>query len=500
MKQEIKEAFQTAILKDDLETVVQLAKKEPKLLKEIFYLKTAENEMQQARLLEFSSAFSGYSQTFGSAFAKKFSSYSKIVLPTLPTGKEKYKEINVLMLASLYGATKVAPYFIKKKVPLEMDDGLSSLELATLQNQKEMVDLLFQKSSSLTVAKAIYQAIIQKNFDLAFHLEQKNKPLSLSFWPTVYDLYYGFFKVKEVIKRRFLKQGVQVQDVLKNSERHLVLEAIYQGDIALLKWLKGQKIDILKENKTKHVLDVDPLSFAVLLNQKEVASFLIDEGALVNHKNHLGFSPLHVAAKFDLKDMAELLIDRGAFLEMKTPSAQEKANWISPKNLSETPLLTASKAGALRVAELLIEKGADVNSVDEEGQTPLMKAVIMKDKEMAMLLLKAGADLSHRDKNFNTALLLASQMQDNEMFSLLKSPQQKQYKEMAELLLEAGADLSLSDKNFNIALLLAAKMQGKDMFSLLKSWQEKQFGLNVRLVQTKQKFPLMNKANEHIKE
>ncbi|MBQ3034460.1 MAG: hypothetical protein IJD25_00245, partial [Alphaproteobacteria bacterium] len=120
--------------------------------------------------------------------------------------------------------------------------------------------------------------------------------------------------------------------------------------------------------------------------------------------------------------------------------------------------------------------------------------------EMAMLLLKAGADLSHRDKNFNTALLLAAIKQDNEMFSLLKSPQQKQYKEMAELLLEAGADLSLSDKNFNIALLLAAKMQGKDIFSLLKSWQEKQFGLNVRLVQTKQKFPLMNKANEHIKE
>lgn len=454
MKQEIKEAFQTAILKDDLETVAQLAKKEPQLLKEIFYLKTAENERQQARLLEFSSAFSGYSQTFGSAFAKKFSSYSKIVLPSLPVEKEKYKykEINVLMLAALYGATKVAPYFIKKKVPLEMDDGLSSLELATLQNQKEMVDLLFQKSSSLAVAKAIYQAIIQKNFDLAFHLEQKNKPLSLSFWWTVYDLYYGFFKVKEVIKRRFLKQGVQVQDVLKNGERHLVLEAIYQGDIALLKWLKEQKIDILKENKTKHAFDVDPLSFAVLLNQKEVASFLIDEGALVNHKNHLGFSPLHVAAKFDLKDMAELLIDRGAFLEMKTPSEQEKANWISPKNLSETPLLTASKAGALRVAELLIEKGGDVNSVDEEGQTPLMKAVIRQDKEMATLLLKVGADFSHRDKNFNTALLLAAKMQDNEMFSLLKSR------------------------------------------------QEKQSGLNVRQVQTKQKFPLMNKANEHIKE
>lgn len=500
MKQEIKEAFQTAILKDDLETVAQLAEKEPQLLKEIFYLKTAENEMQQARLLEFSSAFSGYCQIFGSAFAKKFSSYSKIVLPTLPTGKEKYKEINVLMLASLCGATKVAPYFIKKKVPLEMDYGLSSLELATLQNQKEMVDLLFQKSSSLAVAKAIYQAIIQKNFDLAFHLEQKNKPLSLSFWSTVYDLYYEFFNVKEVIKRRFLKQGVQVQDVLKNSERHLVLEAIYQGDIALLKWLKGQKIDILKENKIKHALDVDPLSFAVLLNQKEVASFLLDEGALINRKNHLGLSPLHVAAKFDLKDMAELLIEKGAFLEMKTPSAQEKANWISPKNLSETPLLTASKAGALRVAELLIEKGADVNSVDEEGQTPLMKAVIMQDKEMAMLLLKAGADLSHRDKNFNTALLLASQMQDNEMFSLLKSPQQKQYKEIAMLLLKEGVDLSLSDKNFNIALLLAAQNEDKDMFSLLKSWQEKQFGLNVRLVQTKQKFPLMNKANEHIKE
>ncbi|MBR6730386.1 MAG: ankyrin repeat domain-containing protein, partial [Alphaproteobacteria bacterium] len=83
------------------------------------------------------------------------------------------------------------------------------------------------------------------------------------------------------------------------------------------------------------------------------------------------------------------------------------------------------------------------------------------------------------------ALLLAAQNEDKEMFMLL---------------LKEGVDLSHSDKNFNTALLLAAEMQDNEMFSLLKSWQEKQSGLNVRQVQTKQKFPLMNKANEHIKE
>lgn len=43
----------------------------------------------------------------------------------------------------------------------------------------------------------------------------------------------------------------------------------------------------------------------------DIAQFLLDEGADINHPDHLGRTPLHVAAAVDYPEMCEVLIERG---------------------------------------------------------------------------------------------------------------------------------------------------------------------------------------------
>ena len=43
----------------------------------------------------------------------------------------------------------------------------------------------------------------------------------------------------------------------------------------------------------------------------DVARFLLEHGADINHPDHLGRTPLHVAAAVDYPEMCDLLIERG---------------------------------------------------------------------------------------------------------------------------------------------------------------------------------------------
>ena len=67
------------------------------------------------------------------------------------------------------------------------------------------------------------------------------------------------------------------------------------------------------------------MSWAALLDNTEIAKFLIEKGADVNTKSRDGSTPLHSAAFLGHTEIAELLIQKGAE--------------VSPKNYrDETPL------------------------------------------------------------------------------------------------------------------------------------------------------------------
>jgi ankyrin repeat protein len=87
------------------------------------------------------------------------------------------------------------------------------------------------------------------------------------------------------------------------------------------------------------------LHWAAWNGRKEVAEFLLSQGAKVNARDEHGHTPLHCAAMWNKKD----------------------------------------------IVELLIEHGADVNATDNEGRTPLHYAAWDDHIEVVEMLRNCGA-------------------------------------------------------------------------------------------------------------
>lgn len=89
-----------------------------------------------------------------------------------------------------------------------------------------------------------------------------------------------------------------------------------------------------------------------------VKSLVAAEPELVDVKDDEGFLPLHWAARFDHREIAEFLLTNGAEVDGR-------------ESHEMTPLHIAASSSSEDVAALLIEHGADVNARDNNGDTPL---------------------------------------------------------------------------------------------------------------------------------
>jgi len=96
------------------------------------------------------------------------------------------------------------------------------------------------------------------------------------------------------------------------------------------------------------------LDYAAELNQKAIAQWLIDHGALVDASQKLGrnrgLTPLHRAAMNDSAEVAELLLDHGA-----------QINYHGP--LGATPLILAVSNNKARTVDVLLAHGADITTL-----------------------------------------------------------------------------------------------------------------------------------------
>jgi len=89
-----------------------------------------------------------------------------------------------------------------------------------------------------------------------------------------------------------------------------------------------------------------------------VKSLLAAEPELVNVKDDEGFLPLHWAARFDHREIAEFLLTNGAEVDGR-------------ESHEMTPLHIAAASSSEDVAALLIEHGVDINARDNNGDAPL---------------------------------------------------------------------------------------------------------------------------------
>jgi ankyrin repeat protein len=293
-------------------------------------------------------------------------------------------------------------------------DGTNLLHQAVKSEQLDMVELFLNRGIDINSARSdgrtalhvalaappsansininrIVEALIARGADVKARDVHGNTPVQIA-------VSYGFSRKDTV--RLLLDKGAEVSTIQV---------AAYLGDLGAVKGFLERGADI-------NAQDGDRLSSALgaaaLGGHKEVAAFLISQGASVNAEQENGTTALHCAAAGGSKDVAELLIAHGAKVDAK----QQQGG---------TPLGVAASWGAKDVVLLLIDHGADVNAEYDWAQQkrrPLDDAVRAGRKDVAKLLIDKGADTSQPD-----ILFWACTWVD---------------KDMAELLIRKGADVN----------------------------------------------------------
>lgn len=230
--------------------------------------------------------------------------------------------------------------------------------------------------------------------------------------------------------------------------------AIENQDLSIVKECLSQGLDInaadYKEGNTL-------LIHAVAYNNKEITTFLLDSGALINKQNYFGNAPLHAGLNGHADiDLLGYLIEKGADVNQPSNTKYPLHIAIDQNNLPAVRLLIEN--GALvnvsgfyntiehaimkeskDIVEYLLIQGADVNKKNSIGRNPLHLALGLNfyQFEIVALLIRYGADIHIRDnEDGQTPLHLADL-------------------EVARLLLERGADVNARDSRGNTPLILA---------------------------------------------
>ena len=154
-----------------------------------------------------------------------------------------------------------------------------------------------------------------------------------------------------------------------------------------------------------------PLTLATSGGYGEIAKFLIEKGADVNHGDSNMITPLFNASVAGQEDVARLIIEKGAEV-----NAANKAG--------DTPLIYAAFKGHTEVVRLLLEHGANVNAVTNNGSTPLILAASHGFTEIARLLVAKGADLSVAGKDGKTATDWAKSLNFTETYRAMEAAKQ----------------------------------------------------------------------------
>ncbi|MGH9866043.1 MAG: ankyrin repeat domain-containing protein, partial [Candidatus Acidiferrales bacterium] len=123
-----------------------------------------------------------------------------------------------------------------------------------------------------------------------------------------------------------------------------------------------------------------PLALAAFFGQRDVAQWLLANGADVNAiaQNPMGYTPLTGAVARGDTEIVRLLLSNGA-------------NSAHRYGAGYSALHEAAAGGKLEIAKLLLDHGADSSARTDDGQTPLSMAESKGQAEAAALLRQRGA-------------------------------------------------------------------------------------------------------------
>jgi len=182
------------------------------------------------------------------------------------------------------------------------------------------------------------------------------------------------------------KKGVIYVDTIGNYYGNLIGIAAGEGKLEILKYLVEEcKIPINDQAYSMYYKSYrgwSALHYSCWKENLDVIKYLIKNGININLQTQGGNSPLNIAILFNNKNAIECLLTAGADINLKDSTGC-------------TPLKKAVQENdSLDIIELLIKHGANIDEPDNDGWTPLMNAVYNDESKIARLLLTYQANVN----------------------------------------------------------------------------------------------------------
>lgn len=208
------------------------------------------------------------------------------------------------------------------------------------------------------------------------------------------------------VLRMLLAHGVDLRGVTRTgaSALHYALQGVMRPSTAALQWLLREGGPALRE-----MADADgrtPLMAAVLGDHADAVALLLERGASVRTRNHVGNTALHMAAAIGSGQVVDALLTADAQVD-----ARSKAGI--------TPLMLAAAQGQRENLLRLLLAGADVDAADGRGGTPLMYAVVNGHAGIADVLLSGDAAWHPNNEEGWNAMTLAARGGNAEVLQVL---------------------------------------------------------------------------------
>lgn len=263
--------------------------------------------------------------------------------------------------------------------------------------------------------------------------------------------------------------GAQPPDIKAIQLTAELFRAIRLGDLAGTRAALEHGAEVNRPNWIMY----QPLDWAALMNQPEIARFLLSQGAatsggangtaLVNailggHESlALELLRLGVSKEAKRPDQATTLMLAAAYATPRIVAQlpQDAAELAKQDIDGATALIYGARLGKTANVKLLLAAGAKVEQSDSHGKTALHYAAMNGFPETVETLLKAGASAKSLDKDGATPLHLAARYSAS-------AP-------IAKSLLKAGAGLTGRDGTGKTALGLAQARQHTALASVLKA-------------------------------